>query len=128
MRSIHRLTVPLVCGLWAFIHASPLAAQSSQDHTYTSQDIENGSRLYAAQCNLCHGPNGDGIQGINLRRGQFRRPMSDEELRRTITIGVSGTGMPPFKLQPNELDGLVAFIRAGFDMGEIGRAACRDRV
>ena len=106
-----------MCGLLAVVSNSPASAQSAQDHAYTSQDIEMGSRLYANQCNLCHGPTGDGIQGINLRRGQFRRPMSDEDLRRTITIGVPGTGMPPFKLQPNELDGLVAFIRAGFDPG-----------
>ena len=35
--------------------------------------------------------------------------------------------MPPFKLQPAELDGLVAFIRAGFDVGgtavKVGDAA-----
>ena len=36
-----------------------------------------------------------------------------------ITVGVTGTGMPPFKLQPNELDGLVAFIRAGFEIGGV---------
>src|SRR5262245_5034095 len=127
MHRTHWLT-PLLCGVLAVVAWSPLRAQSSQDHAYTSQDIETGSRLYSAQCNLCHGPNGDGIQGVNLRRGQFRQPMSDDQLRRTITVGVPGTGMPPFKLQSNELDGLVAFIRAGFDMGEIGRAACRDRV
>jgi putative heme-binding domain-containing protein len=92
-------------------------AQSSQDHAYTSQDIQTGSKLYASQCSTCHGANGDTVSGINLRRGQFRRPMSDEDLRRTISIGVPNTGMPPFKLQPNELDGLIAFIRAGFDVG-----------
>lgn len=92
-------------------------AQGPQDHQYTSTEIENGSRLYAGQCALCHGPNGEGVAGINLRRGQFRRPMSDDDLRRVITVGIPGTGMPPFKLQPAELDGLVAFIRAGFDVG-----------
>jgi putative heme-binding domain-containing protein len=132
MRTTHWLVPPFVCGLVAIAGISTLRAQGSQDHTYTSQDIESGSRLYSAQCNLCHGPTGDAVQGINLRRGQFRRPMSDEELRRTITVGVPNTGMPPFKLTPNELDGLVAFIRAGFDVGgtavkvgdaERGRAA-----
>jgi len=33
-----------------------------------------------------------------------------------ITVGVASAGMPPFKFQPTELDGLVAFIRAGFDL------------
>jgi len=45
--------------------------------------------------------------------------MSDDDLRRTITTGVPGTGMPPFAFQPAELNGLVAFIRAGFDVGGI---------
>jgi putative heme-binding domain-containing protein len=107
--------------------AGTLHAQSSQDHAYTTQDIQTGSRLYAGQCSQCHGATGDTVSGINLRRGQFRRPMSDEDLRRTIAIGIPGTGMPPFKLQPNELDGLVAFIRAGFDVGgtavKVGDAA-----
>ena len=94
-----------------------MRAQSSQDHSYTTQDVQTGSRLYAAQCAQCHGPNGDTVSGINLRRGQFRRPLSDEDLRRTITIGVPGAGMPPFTFQPAELEGIVAFIRADFDVG-----------
>jgi putative heme-binding domain-containing protein len=92
-----------------------VAAQA--DHAYTTQDIQTGMRLYTGQCQPCHGPTGDLVQGVNLRRGQFRRPMSDDDLRRTIANGIPGTGMPPFKLQPAEFDGLVAFIRAGFDAG-----------
>lgn len=98
-----------------------------QDHQYSSTDIGTGLRLYASQCALCHGPNGDLVAGINLRRGQFRRPLSDDDLRRVIATGVPGTPMPAFKLQPNELDGLVAFVRAGFDLGgtaiKVGDAA-----
>ena len=86
------------------------------DHAYTPQDILSGSRLYASQCQACHGPEGDTVQGVNLRRGQFRRPLGDEDLRRTIAAGVPGAGMPPFAMEPAELDGLVAFIRAGFDV------------
>jgi putative heme-binding domain-containing protein len=130
MRSTQWLTPPLLCALVALSPGGAgavLHAQSAQDHTYSTQDIQNGSRLYAGQCSQCHGPNGDTVQGINLRRGQFRRPMSDEDLRRTISIGVPGTGMPPFNFQPAELDGLVAFVRAGFDVGgtavKVGDAA-----
>ncbi len=93
------------------------SVRAQGDHAYTTQDIQTGMRLYSDQCQQCHGPNGDTVQGINLRRGQFRKPMSDEDLRRTIAIGVPNTGMPPFNFQPAEVDGLVAFIRAGFDVG-----------
>ena len=114
MPSSRRLLVALVVLAGA---GGIVQAQSSQDPAYTSQHIQNGSRLYAGQCAQCHGANGHTVSGINLRRGQFRRALSDEDLRRTITIGVPGTGMPPFNLQPSEIDGLIAFIRAGFDVG-----------
>lgn len=127
MRPSFRLALPLVGVLALVASAGAIREQSSQDHSYTTQDIQTGSRLYAGQCAQCHGPNGDTVTGINLRRGQFRRPLSDEDLRRTIATGVPGAAMPPFNFQPAELDGLVAFIRAGFDVGggavRIGEAA-----
>jgi putative heme-binding domain-containing protein len=89
----------------------------SQDHTYTRADVEAGQRLYGPQCQVCHGATGDGVPGIDLRLGRFRRSSSDEDLARVITTGLPGTGMPAFRLQPAELTGVVAFIRAGFDAG-----------
>jgi cytochrome c oxidase cbb3-type subunit III len=97
------------------IISAAVGLRAQSDHAYTTEDIQNGMKLYASQCQQCHGQNGDTVQGINLRRQQFRKPLSDEDLRATISIGVPGTGMPPFNLQSSELDGLVAFIRAGFD-------------
>ncbi len=90
-------------------------AQGLGDHQYTSADIEAGSRLYAAECALCHGPSGDLVDGVNLRLGQFRQPLSDFGLRQLITTGLAEARMPGFEFQPAELDALVAFIRAGFD-------------
>jgi putative heme-binding domain-containing protein len=97
--------------------AAPAGAQLlTQDHPgqYSREDIAAGNRLYGAQCNQCHGRDGDQISGIDLRRGVFRRSTTDEDLGRVIATGTSA-GMPPFKLQPSELTGIVAFIRAGFD-------------
>jgi len=55
------------------------------------------------------------VDGVDLRRGLFRTASSDDDLRRVITTGVGGGQMPAFDLQPFELDGVVAYIRAGFD-------------
>jgi cytochrome c oxidase cbb3-type subunit III len=101
----------------ALAAASPVAAQQiSQDHPgYTQAEIDAGARVYSTQCQQCHGPNGDQITGIDLRRGIFKRVSTDEELAKIITNGLPTAGMPPFKLQPPELTGIVAFIRAGFD-------------
>ena len=107
--------------LWSVLFAltGPFAgrafAQPGTDHQYTTADIEAGSRLYVNQCSLCHGPNGDGVNGVDLRRGLFRRSVSDEDLVRVITSGISAAGMPGFKFQPAELTAVLAYIRAGFD-------------
>jgi len=87
-----------------------------QDHgQYSRSDVEAGQRLYGPQCQVCHGATGDGVPGIDLKLGRFRRSSSDQDLARVITSGIPGTGMPPFVLQPAELVAIVAFIRAGFD-------------
>lgn len=93
------------------------AQQFIQDHPgqYSQADIDIGARLYNAQCAQCHGPNGDQVSGVDLRRGPLRRAASDEDLAKVITNGLPGTGMPPFALQPAEMTGIIAFIRAGFD-------------
>ena len=106
----------VLIGALAIVFLGRVFAQGSgQDHQYSSADIEAGSRLYAGQCSLCHGPNGDLVTGIDLRRGQFRHSVSDEDLAKVILAGVPGAGMPPFVLQPSEVRGVIAFIRAGFD-------------
>jgi putative heme-binding domain-containing protein len=125
---------PLACALVAALGLAaraqqPAASAGAQDHPgqYGSAEIEAGSRLYGAQCALCHAPNGEGVAGVNLRRGQFKRPLSDEDLRRVIALGIPAAGMPGTPLQPAELDAVVAFIRAGFDVSgvavKIGDAA-----
>jgi putative heme-binding domain-containing protein len=97
--------------LWA---GTPARAQ---DHTYSSTDIEAGVRLYGAQCALCHGPNGDMVNGVDLRRGRFRRAVTDEDLAKVMLSGLPGGAMPAFSFSPAETTALIALIRAGFDPG-----------
>src|ERR1700682_998478 len=101
----------LVCAGLAIVAAHA----QTQDEPYGTTEIQAGSRLYGAQCALCHGNNGDGIAGVNLPRQQFRRASSDDDIKNTITTGVAAAGMPSFRFQPAELNGLVAYIRSGFD-------------
>jgi cytochrome c oxidase cbb3-type subunit III len=108
----------------------PASAQTfSQDHPgqYTQADITAGYEVYRTQCAHCHGPFGDLVSGVDLRRRVFKRSSTDEDLSRVITSGIPGAGMPPVPLTPAELTGVVAFIRAGFDqtasvkVGDAGR-------
>jgi putative heme-binding domain-containing protein len=118
MHSSTRFLTVLMCATvgWA-VAATGRALAQTQDHQYSAAEIQAGSRLYATQCQQCHGQMGDQISGINLRRGQFRRVTSDDDIRRIVTTGITESGMPPFKFQPAELDAIIAFIRAGFDPG-----------
>jgi mono/diheme cytochrome c family protein len=61
------------------------AQDAFADHRYTGEAIEAGSRVYVANCALCHGANGDGMDGVDLRRGWFLSARSDEDLRGVIT-------------------------------------------
>src|SRR5258706_9659959 len=53
----------------------PQAAAQNPQHAgqYAPADIQHGAAIYAAQCTGCHGPNGDGVAGINLPARRFKR-------------------------------------------------------
>jgi putative heme-binding domain-containing protein len=114
-----RLALTLVVTL-AF--AGPLRAQlPAQSHPgeYAPADIAYGSRIYDAQCTTCHGANGDGVGGVDLRSGRFRNAVTDQDLMRVITGGLPGTGMLAFKFDASELAGVIAYVRNmnAFDRG-----------
>ena len=94
--------------------ALPLAAQSparARPNDYAPADIAFGAQLYTAQCSTCHGPNGDGVGGVDLRSGKFRNAVTDQDLTRVIGTGILGTGMTAFRLNPSEFTGIVAYLR-----------------
>src|SRR5580765_4446767 len=72
---------------------------------FTPADIAYGARLYDAQCTTCHGANGDGVGGVDLKSGKFRNAASDQDLLRVITTGIPGTGMQAFRFDPSEIAG-----------------------
>ncbi len=73
-----------------FLAAGSLDAQ----HSYTAADVEDGARVYQANCFGCHGPEGDQVPGVNFSRGKFLSVKSDEDLQRVILNGIPGTPMP----------------------------------
>lgn len=118
MSAMHRrdarlLVVMLLCA------ALPAFAQFPGE--YPAADIAYGARLYDAQCATCHGSNGDGVGGVDLRSGRFRSVFTDQDLARVITTGIPGTGMLAFKLDSSELAGIIAYLRnmKTFDRGSV---------
>ena len=88
------------------------AALLPAQHTYTPDDIQEGGRLFRANCVLCHGPEGDQVQGIDLGHGRFRQTYSENALIKIIQNGIPGTGMPPNNLQDFQAEIVVAYLKS----------------
>ena len=108
MRIQTALSALFALSLWAAIAAPPpLLAQHE-----TAADLLDGERAYRQSCANCHGPDGDVITGIDLARGQFRRPMTDEDLVRIIRTGIPNTPMPPSTMTVEQAQKIVAYLRS----------------
>jgi putative heme-binding domain-containing protein len=101
------LSLSLLLSLLATMPAVLLA-----QHTYTPADIQEGGRLFRANCVLCHGPEGDQVPGIDLGHGRFRQTYSENALIKIIQNGIAGTGMPPNNLQDFQAEIVVAYLRS----------------
>lgn len=107
----------------------PAARGQGQDRApeYFQSDIQYGAQIFSTQCTACHGTSGDQIPGVNFRAGQFKRVVSDNDLRATIANGVPGTAMQPFAFGASELTGIVSYLRnmSSFDArgSAVGSAA-----
>lgn len=79
----------------------------------TAFDVEDGARAYENVCANCHGPDGDLIAGIDLGRGMFRRPLTDEQIVDIILNGIENTPMPPTPgMTQAQATEIVAWLRA----------------
>jgi putative heme-binding domain-containing protein len=60
----------------------------------TGSDVFTGERAYQSYCANCHGAAGNQVANVDIGRGVFRRPYSDEELVGIVMRGIPGTPMP----------------------------------
>ncbi len=127
-----KLTNNVFVTLWLLVGVS-------QSVMAKAGDPENGEKLYAERCVLCHGADGDGLgpaqEYLNPPPRDFTFGMykmkstafddiipNDEDLMRMIRDGMPGTAMPGWSdvLSDQEIWDLVAYIKvfAGFDQEE----------
>jgi putative heme-binding domain-containing protein len=107
---------------WAFAALAQNAPMQGHPADYSRADVEYGASVYAENCERCHGGDGAGVAGVDLRSGHFRNAPSDRELMMFITRGSPTAGMPPFKLDTTDLTGLVAYLR---NMNSLDRGSMR---
>ncbi len=108
-RSLLGAAAGLLVSVASGVAQNPVMLGHPED--YARADIEYGARLYAEHCERCHGANGAGVAGVDLRSGKFKNAATDRQLLMVITNGFPTAGMPPFKLDPAALTGLVAYLR-----------------
>lgn len=108
------LQVGLIFGvvlLASLIFAAPGEAQDCGDQ----QTLETGARLYAENCALCHGEDGQGRVGATLAK-DWPSIRPDLRVRDTIVKGVPGSPMPAWSqanggpLANEEIESLVCYI------------------
>ncbi|HEV2199655.1 MAG TPA: c-type cytochrome [Bryobacteraceae bacterium] len=99
--------------MWAFrvgtlvVAAGALLAQRS----YSPGDVQDGQRLFLANCAACHGPEGDAVPGVDLGHGKFQRASSDDDLIKIMQKGIANTAMPPNNFTDFQAGTIVAYLR-----------------
>lgn len=92
--------------------ASSSVALAAQQTRYLPAESAAGQLVYYANCTGCHGPDGDGVAGINFSQGKFRRAASDDDLVRIIVRGIPGTPMAPTGMSDGQAGMVVAYLRS----------------
>jgi mono/diheme cytochrome c family protein len=92
-----------------------LIAQVSAQGEDNQDEIEQGAQLYAENCTVCHGPEGQGRVGATLAQ-DWPSIRPDLRIEATIRRGVPGSVMPAWSqenggpLSNTEIDSLVQYI------------------
>jgi putative heme-binding domain-containing protein len=70
-----------------------------------------GQRRFESQCSLCHGQDGSGGRGPNLRRPKLDHAPDDAALRKVIAQGIEPEMPGAWQLSPHEVASVAAYVR-----------------
>jgi putative heme-binding domain-containing protein len=105
LTSAHRSALTWLACLVSLAVVS-LAAQ------HESTEIEQGQKLFMANCAACHGADGDAVFGVDLAHNEFRHATTDADLIRIVRTGLLGTDMPPSNFSVEQAATIVAYLRS----------------
>jgi putative heme-binding domain-containing protein len=93
--------------------ANSATANTSAAGAAQPADEARGKRLFEGQCSRCHGIQGGGGTGANLRRPKLLRAPDDETLFYLIRRGIPSAGMPStWAMSDNEVWDVIAYVRS----------------
>lgn len=95
----------------AFLFVSYAAAQSTQTAPEPAGDPVLGQQRFESQCALCHGQDGSGGRGPNLRRPKLDHAPDDAALRKVIAEGIQPEMPGAWQLSPHEVASVAAYVR-----------------
>src|ERR1700680_257970 len=97
----------------------PLAAQHEKEGEKPKNPllgdpkaVEAGQKLFLNGCAGCHGPEGQGGRGPNLRERVFWHPLDDGTLFNAIQKGIPGSPMPAANLPEEQAWQVAALVRS----------------
>lgn len=115
---LRRIGAKLPPACLAFLLAGALTAQHDEQakkskHPFIGDPkaIEAGRAIFASGCAACHGPDGKGGRGPNLRERVYWHPVEDSTIYDAVQKGIAGS-MPPANLSEEQAWQVVAFVRA----------------
>ncbi|HXJ62309.1 MAG TPA: c-type cytochrome [Actinomycetota bacterium] len=123
-RSLRRWMVAGAVILVIMVAAFPLyrAVDSSRRNDALSSQqsalVTSGQHLWSLNCAACHGDHGQGISAPALNSQQFLGSVTDEQILRIISAGISGTAMPAWSnefggpLTAQETAAIVGYLRS----------------
>ncbi len=108
---------------------SPLRRVSHWPSTKPAPTSSAARRAYQSFCANCHGAAGNQVANVDIGRGVFRRPYSDDDLTGIAMRGIPGTPMPATpNINREQATQVVAYLRSRVrGGGRDGRWRCRAR-
>ena len=107
------------------VEPPPISAPAEAPAQTSKGDPAAGQVLFSGTCSACHGPTGEGIQGLgkNMTTSEFIAGKNDDDLLAFIKVGrdpsdplnTTGVGMPAKggnpALSDDDLYNIIAYIR-----------------